>query len=272
MLSYVNPLKAALRDGQKVLGTMIYHGSWAGIAELFATDGYQFVVLETEHSATDVNALDDLIRASLAQGIVPIVRPGQADYRLVAHAMDLGAMGVMVPRVNTVDQVRLVVDAVKYPPLGHRGCGGYRFDLASAPIAEQIRSLNAHTLVIIQVETVIALGNLNAMLDVAGVDAVVVGPLDLSISLEVPGEWHHERFVDAVQSVIDICRQHSVSAGIHTDDPERIRFWAERGMQVLMCSSDFGMLAHRSSEVVAELGQVSGLDLQPGGRRQETHA
>ncbi len=271
MAPYDNPVKAALQEGQKVLGTMIYHGAWAGIIDLFAADGYQFVVLETEHSATDTKALDDLIRASLAQGIVPIVRPGQAEYRLIAHPMDLGAMGVMVPRVNTVEQVERVVKAVKYPPLGQRGAGGYRLDLANEPIAEQIQRLNAETLVIIQVETTAALDNLDAMLDVAGVDVVVVGPLDLSISLGIPGEWDNERFVDAVQRVVEICQQRGVGAGIHTPTPEMLRFWAERGMQFLMCSSDFGMLAHRSAELVAELSQVPDLNLQPQRRLQETH-
>lgn len=262
-----NPVKASLRDGHKVLGTMIYHGTWAGIVELFALDGYQFLILETEHSATDPKALDDLIRASLAHGILPIVRPGQADYRLIAHAMDLGAMGVMAPRVDTVDQVELVVDAVKYPPLGQRGCGGYRLDLANEPIAEQLQRLNAETLVIIQVETTTALDNLDAMLEVAGVDVVVVGPLDLSVSLGVPGDWDDERFIDGVQHVIDVCRQHGVSPGIHTPHTEMLRFWAERGMQLLICSSDFGMLAHRSAELSAELGQLPGLNLRPKRHR-----
>ena len=143
MTPYDNPVKAALRDGQKVLGTMIYHGAWAGIIDLFAADGYQFVVIETEHSATEANALDNLIRASVAQGIVPLVRPGQAAYRLIAHPMDLGAMGVMVPRVNSVEQVKQILDAVKYPPLGQRGCpprGGPRRQAALRGALRQART------------------------------------------------------------------------------------------------------------------------------------
>jgi 2-keto-3-deoxy-L-rhamnonate aldolase RhmA len=248
-----NPVKRALQAGRRVFGTMVYHGAWTGVVDVLARDGYQFVVIETEHSATGSQAIDALVRSALASGIVPIVRPGQADYRLIAHAMDLGALGVMVPRVNTVEQARLVVDAVKYPPLGQRGCGGYRFDLRAEPIATQIERLNEATLVLVQVETRQALANLEGILQVPGVDGVVIGPLDLSISLGVPAQFQDPSLEAALLRVVDTCRQHGAAAGIHLGDPAALSTWAERGMQFLMCSSDFGMLAQRSAEMAGSL-------------------
>lgn len=252
-LAINNPVKQALRSGQRVVGTMIYHGGWTGVVDVLARDGYQFVVIETEHSATDSRAIDELVRTALASAVVPIVRPGQADYRLIAHAMDLGAMGVMVPRVDTVAQARLVVDSVKYPPIGQRGCGGYRFDLRPMSVAEQIRALNEETLVILQAETTTAIENLEAMLQVPGVDVIVIGPLDLSISLGVPAQFDHPVFVDTVQRVVDTCARYGVASGMHLGDPELTAVWAERGMRFLMCSADTAMLARGSAQIMARL-------------------
>jgi len=170
--------------------------------------------------------------------------------------LDTGMMGVMVPRVETAEQARHAVSCAKYPPLGSRGFGGRGplTDYEDVPLAQTLHWINENTLVIVQVESGIAIDNLEEIARVPGVDVALIGPNDLSISLGIPGEYRHPVFLEAVDRVFGICLRNGVSPAMHTGDLQAVKAMREKGARFLIYSNETRMLLGAAKAAVRELG------------------
>jgi len=246
----INTVKRALKQGQLQIGCSFAQLRSPEVATILGKAGFDWTFLDSEHGGFDLETLQDLCRASVAAGMMPIVRVADIQYALIARALDCGAMGVLLPRVESAEVLARAVSWAYFPPAGIRGYGlappnvGYE----PAGIAEIIAHRNANTMVVLQIETRLALERRDELLAVPGIDAVMVGPADLSISLGIPGEFEHPTLIGAVESIRDSCLKHGVVPGIHMRSLALAKFWKERGMRFLSTGSETGFLFEKASE------------------------
>jgi len=239
-----NKVKRALKQGKAVYGIMAVEFRSPVISQIFAAAGFDFMFIDMEHGAFDTKTMSDMIRAARLAGIVPIVRVSDCQYHLLSRPLDAGAQGVMVPRVETREQVENIVKWVKYPPVGVRGCGvstGHS-DYERVVVRDFIKHANRENLTIIQIESKTAIENIEELVSVEGVDVACMGPNDLSISLGVPGEIDSPIMVEAMDRVVAACKKFGKAAGTHVGSLELLMKWRERGMRLLAWSSDIGVL------------------------------
>jgi 2-keto-3-deoxy-L-rhamnonate aldolase RhmA len=246
-----NPVKRKLEAGGRALGTLAGEMRSPHVAAIFCAAGFDFFIIDSEHGSYDLETIADVVLLAKAKGIVPLVRVPDAEYHLLARSLDTGAMGLMVPRVETREQVERIIQSAKYPPWGRRGCAmrGAITDYESAPVAETMERVNRQTLIIVQIESRTAVENLDDMLSVEGVDVALIGPNDLSISYGVPGQYEHPDFEGAAMEVIEASNRHGVAPGIHFQDAEPVERWIGRGMRAVTIGGDarFLMAAARAT-------------------------
>jgi len=250
-----NTVKLALAEGKLQLGTGFGQLRSQEIATILAAAGFHWAFLDTEHGGFDLETVQDICRLAVMVGLSPIVRVADLQYSLIARALDCGAQGVIFPRVESPELLQKAISWTKFPPLGIRGygLGPVNVDYEKADFPQVIEHMNANTMVVMQIETRRALDMREDLLAVPGVDAVMVGPADLSISLGVPGEFQHPKMVQAMEAIRDTCIRRGIAPGTQTRTPALARFWKERGMRFLGCSNDIGMLFERASELVAQI-------------------
>lgn len=251
----INHVKHALAAGEVQLGTGFAQLRSEDVVRILAAAGFQWAFLDAEHGGFGIETLQDLCRFASTCGLAPIVRVADLQYALVARALDCGAQGVIFPRVESPELLAKAVSWARFPPLGIRGFGltGLHADFEPVTIAQMVDHINANTMVVLQIETRTAVERANELLSVGGLDAVMIGPVDLSISLGVAGEFDHPRMVEAIERVREACNRHGVAPGIQTRNLALARFWKERGMRFLGCSNETAMLYERAKSVVEEL-------------------
>lgn len=213
-------IKARLKEG----GVSV--GSWMSmahpsIAEILAGAGYDWVVVETEHTAIDNSEVLRLIMAIERGGAIPLVRLAWNDPIQCKAVLDSGAAGVIVPMINTRADAELAVRSAKYPPMGFRGVGLARAQGYGERFAEYVAHANDATLVIVQIEHYEAVANIDAILEVPGIDGTFIGPYDLSMSLGLPGQLDHPDVVAAKERVLAATLARGLTAGIHLVHPDR---------------------------------------------------
>jgi 4-hydroxy-2-oxoheptanedioate aldolase len=188
-----NQIKAKLVRGEPALGVSIMFAS-PQLVEIVGRLGFDWVLLDCEHGTISVESLELMTMAAEATGITAIARPRTSSPDAILEVLERGVMGVQVPHVNTAEQARAIVEAVKYHPLGRRGLAartrpaGYGIEIS---LDDHARRSNEETLICVQIEEKEALDNLEDILDVQGVDVFFLGPSDLSQSLGHPGRADH---------------------------------------------------------------------------------
>ncbi|MBI3682928.1 MAG: aldolase [Acidobacteria bacterium] len=250
-----NPVKKALKEGKVQLGAAYGLLRSPDIGRILAAAGFHWAFIDAEHGSYGLETVADVCRASVLAGLMPIVRVADLQYDLVARALDNGGMGVLFPRVESPELLEKAVSWTRYPPLGVRGFGltPLQVDYAKATIADIIAHMNEHIMVALQIETRRAFEMRDELLSIRGIDAVMVGPVDFSISLGVPGDFMHEKMVTAMEAIRDSCVKHGIAPGTQTRNLQLAKFWRERGMRFLGCSSEAGMLFERASEITSAL-------------------
>jgi len=225
-----NSTKAKLKQQEVVIGSLLYMPS-AKLAEFVGLCGFDFVVIDQEHGPIAIECAEEMVRACELAGTTPLLRVGSLDSHAILQALDIGAMGVHIPSVNTADQARESVSLCKYAPLGHRGLAGVRaaeYGLRGS-LSDYCRQANDETMVIIHIEEMEAIHNLDALLAVEGVDVYYLGPTDLSNSIGRPGAKDAElsRIVDnALRKIVKAGK----TAGIITNDLEAAKQYLDMGV------------------------------------------
>lgn len=247
------------------------HGMWicSGsplIAEICAGAGLDWLLIDSEHSPNGLESLQAQLQAVAASATPAMVRVAAGDTVLIKQTLDLGAQNILVPMVDTAEQARAAVSAMRYPPLGVRGVGSA---LARASRWNRVEDYlaRAHELVslFVQVETAEAVRNIDAIAAVDGVDGVFLGPSDLAASLGHLGQQNHPEVIAAVEHGIRRTRAAGKPAGVNAFDPEIARRYREAGATFILVGADVALLA-RSTEALAALHHVpaeSGRDIRP---------
>jgi 2-dehydro-3-deoxyglucarate aldolase/4-hydroxy-2-oxoheptanedioate aldolase len=250
-----NLVKQALAEGRMQLGCGYGQLRSPEIPRMLMSAGFQWAFVDTEHGGFDLETVQDICRVSNLVGFVPIVRVTDLQYPMVSRALDCGAKGIIFPRVESPEMLEKAVSWTKFPPVGIRGYGLTTMQTNYEPLSipEAIDHLNANTLVAFQIETKRALDAREELLSVPGIDAVMIGPADLSISLGVPGEFQHPKMVEAMEAIRDTCVRHKVAPGTQTRTVTMAKFWRDRGMLFLGCNNEAGMLLERATEIAKEL-------------------
>jgi 2-dehydro-3-deoxyglucarate aldolase/4-hydroxy-2-oxoheptanedioate aldolase len=250
----INRAKAALKQNKAVSGPIVGEARSNSFVKQMALAGHDFLWFDMEHAMLNWETVFNLTQMALVTGITPLIRVTDLQYALVARALDAGALGVVIPRVETREQVEEAVSYVKYPPLGRRGAGGEaRYGYVPTSIPDAVKQINQETMVVVQIESMLGVENLDEMCQVPGVDVVCVGPQDLSISLGIPGERQNPLFISTIQQVIETCQRRGVASGMVERKAEDFRLWFDLGVRFLACNTDGNMLFQAASADVATL-------------------
>ncbi len=251
----VNHVKRALKEGKVQYGTNFGQFRSQDVLRILAQAGFHWAFVDCEHGGFDLETVQDLCRIAPTYNFAPILRVADLQYSLVARYLDVGAQGIIFPRVESPELLERAVSWCKFPPVGIRGFGlnAFHFDHQALSMPEMIDNLNEHTMVVLQIETKKALDAREELLSVPGIDAVMIGPADLSISLGVPGEFQSPLVVDAMEAIKESCNKRGIAPGTQTRTLKMAHFWQDRGMRFLGCSSDTGMLYDRAKELITDL-------------------
>lgn len=249
-------LKQKMTENRAVIGSWINSASPI-VAELMATVGFDFLTVDVEHSAVDLvqaQALFQAMRSGNPQ-CAPLVRLAGNNYSETKRFLDAGAAGVIAPFINTAEQAHELIRAVKYPPLGMRGVGFCRANNYGLQLQQAVATANDDTFVCVQIEHVEAVGNIDEILTVPGVDAAIIGPYDLSASMGLTAQFDHPDVISAIDSIGEACKRHQVIAGIHVVQPEAeeaVRRFKE-GYRFIAYSLDITMLMNTCVLGLAEI-------------------
>jgi 2-keto-3-deoxy-L-rhamnonate aldolase RhmA len=215
-----NKLKRELAAGKCCIGAMITVNSPI-VAELFSRVGFDWLWFEMEHSALGVEAVQTMLMATNGAEISTIVRVPWNDPTIIKRVIDTGPDGILIPLVNTRAEAESAVQAMKYPPVGKRGAGLARAQGYGLTSAEYMRSANDEVLTMLMIEHIQAVENIDEILKVEGVDAIMIGSLDLSGSLGLLGQTSHPDVEAAIQKVLRACQRVNISCGILALDAEQ---------------------------------------------------
>ena len=215
-------LKDKIKNKTLTLGSWLSLGH-SSIAEIFAKAELDWLVIDLEHSVINISEAADLIRVIDLCGVAPLVRLTSNDPDQIKRMMDAGAHGIIVPMVKTVNEAINAVAATRYEPKGNRGVGLARAQGYGANFQEYLNWQNESVTIIVQIEHVDALKNVNDILDVDGVDGLIIGPYDLSASMGIPGQFDNKEFIEALDYIKKCAQQKNSIIGTHIVEPEHLR-------------------------------------------------
>ena len=248
-------LKAMAGTRVAKLGHFIVEFATPGIGHILKSAGCDFVLFDLEHSGFGFETVKSAVRYFDAAQLPAIVRVPSREYHHIARAMDMGAEGVMLPMVGNAEEVRRIVDSVKYHPAGKRGVAlqvahdRYR----PGAVADKLTAANERTTLFCQVETVEGVENAEAMAAIDGVDCLWVGHFDLSVSLGVPGEFDHPKFKAAIEKTVAAARTHNKALGRLVPTVEQgVEFYAQ-GFDFICYSGDVWVLHNALAEAIGKL-------------------
>lgn len=245
----VNPVRQALINRKPTIGSWIQIGHEAS-AEILADIGFDWIAVDCEHTDIDIDTLSRLLRGMYGRRAVPIVRVKSNDTLAIRQALDLGAMGVIVPLINNAEEAQRSVAAAKYPPEGIRGYCYARMNNYGEDFEDYAESANDNISVVAMIETKEGIKNIKEILDIKGLDGVFIGPYDLSGSYGVPGQTTHPLVVEARQKVLSACEETGKSAGLHVVRPslETISTSMEEGFTFIALGVDVVFLKEAAKE------------------------
>lgn len=257
-------IRQALHSGQLVYATAVTAPS-PRFPELMRRAGVDFVFIDTEHIPLGREVLSWMCHAYASLGIPPVVRVPLPDPYEATKVLDGGASGVIGPYVETPEQARALAGAARWRPLKGRRLQDALFDpgVLEAELRDYLTARNQDTILILNIESVPAMEHLDEILAVPGIDAVLIGPHDLSCSLGIPEQYRHPRFDEAVRTIFRTARANNVGAGIHFWEgiQEEIT-WAKAGANLIMHSSDLAFVGQQIERdlkaIRAELGDARG--------------
>ena len=237
---------------QKIINKKITIGSWitlgnVGIAEILANAGFDWLVVDLEHTTISLEQAGEIIRTIELSGVPSLVRLTSNDENQIKRVMDAGAQGIVVPMVKNTKDAASAVAATRYPPLGNRGVGLARAQQYGASFKEYLAwqaDINSGPIVVVQIEHIDAVDNLKEILSVSGVDAFIIGPYDLSCSMGIPGEFENPKFIKTMERIVKISGELNAVSGLHVVEPdkEKLNKAIEVGHKFIAYSVDIRML------------------------------
>lgn len=235
-----NWVKRKLLEGQTVVGTMMCEFATTGIPRIAAEAGAEFAVYDLEVTGWTMETIRILMASSRPEKMVPLVRIPVIEDHFISRALDLGAMGLAIPQVETEEEARAAVAWAKYPPDGRRNvCFGIaQDDYGGGDIVEKMAAFNRESLLVAHIESVQGLDNADRIAAVDGIDVIWIGQYDLTASLGIPGQFQNPVFLRAADRVLDACARHGKAAGFGSLDLEELAAAPGKGYRFLVYVAD----------------------------------
>lgn len=224
-------------------------GSWIQIpsnsnAEILGDAGYDWIAIDMEHGSISTSQLPDLFRSLELNNTLPLVRLAQAELKDAKYALDAGAGGIIIPMVESAQQLKKIISQSCWPPEGERGVGFSRANLFGKHFDPNDK-VSLNPLIIAQIENINAVDQIEKILKVKGLDAIIIGPYDLSASMGITGKFSSKKFKDCLKKILNSCKKYNIPSGVHVIQPdskeltERIK----EGYQFIAYSIDALMLS-----------------------------
>jgi len=246
-----NAALAKWRAGQQTIGGWLSLSNTHS-AEALSRIGFDWLCVDMQHGLLDYGDLRHMLPAISGSDTTPIVRVSGNDPREIMKALDAGAYGVIVPLVNTREEAAAAISACRYPPLGRRGAafGFAQCDYQGGDIGQKIRNYHDRTLVVAQIETERGLAEVEEIAAVDGIDVLWVGHFDLSNFMGIPAQFDNPTFLQAMQRVADVAKQHGKAAGFMATDPAWVDRVKAMGYTMLAVGTDVSLLAEATKRLV----------------------
>ncbi len=212
-------LKKKLSNGELTIGSWITLPHPA-IPEIMCNAGFDWIVVDLEHSSISIREAEDLIRIINLSDSTPLVRLTSNDSNQIKRVMDSGSQGIVVPNTISIEDVELSYSSLHYPPLGTRGVGLARAQGYGPGFQAYLEWQEKGPILVVQIESVSALDNLDRIFSSGLVDAFIIGPFDLSASMGLPGQFEHPDFLETLDSITNTARKHNIPSGIHIVEPD----------------------------------------------------
>jgi 2-keto-3-deoxy-L-rhamnonate aldolase RhmA len=234
-----NKMRNSLLKNELTVGTWIQIGHPA-VVEILAHMGYDWICVDLEHGSIDIETLTDLFRAIEANDVVPIARLPLNDPIWIRRSLDAGAMGLIIPMVNSAQEIEATIRSAKYPPQGERGYGYSRANWYGMDFEDYIATANETIAIIAQIEHKDGIENIDSILQVPDLDGVFIGPLDLSGSYGKVGQLACPEMQEALQRYLESCKKYNKCAGIHIVRPDEnsIRDAIDQGYKLITLGVD----------------------------------
>lgn len=259
MVQLENPALARMEAGELSLGVGLRHARTVDIAKIMNLCGFDWLFIDLEHSPMTLDTAAQISMAALDSGVAPIIRIPIGDFSVGTRLLDAGALGIVHPHVENADEARKVVDAMCYPPLGHRGVSGAiaQFGYRPVNLGEAVVELNRKTLICVMLETPEAVAQADEIAAVDGIDIVMIGTNDLAMALGHPQEFGHPEVVGAYETVAAACKRHGKwlgSGGVY--DIDLVRRYVGMGVRFLLAAGDSGLMITAGRERVGSLREI----------------
>ena len=251
----MNTMKQKLQAGETVFGQMILELFTPGVALMLDNAGLDFVIYDMEHGRCGYELLSEMVTSCRGTRLTPIARVPDLYAQPMARLLDIGAQGVMIPRLETAAQMQDAVAQLKYPPCGRRGVAlGLAHDNFRPRGASYFPEANDRTVVIAIIETPKALEDLDAIVSTPGLDVAWMGHYDLTVALGIPAQFDHPVFLNAMDSLVASCRKHGVAAGFLPATAAEKAHWLAKGFRAISLGTDVGVY----SRAITEFRQAAG--------------
>lgn len=248
-----NRVKRKLQAGETVVGCFANFPSVEAV-EICGYAGFDFVMIDAEHGTITTESAYHMVLAAEASGTVPLIRvPVNAQDVILRH-MDIGAAGVMVPQVNSVEEAQRVVQSVKYHPHGQRGLASVRASGFGIPqsLPNYVKAANDETMVIVQLENISTVERVTDILQVPGIDVLFVGPSDLAHSMGYPGEREHPEVLRVIEQICEMCAGSDVALGTIAANATEVNRLIDQGFRMIAPNAA-GLLAAASRQLLADV-------------------
>ena len=253
-----NKLREKMLSGEKTIGSFFELGSGSAM-ECLALSGLDYVIIDTEHGPYDPLSALEFIRVARLYGVTPLARVPEISRPAILKLLDAGAMGLVIPDVNSVDEVRNIVRWGKYPPLGNRGVAptaGTDFwmkDYATQGLEHYFEVCNRETMLFPQCETVGCLEHIEEIVAIDGVDGIFIGPFDLSTAMGIPGQFEKAEFQSALRHIQKVCAAAGKPSIIYAASEKAVKDGFAIGFDSVTYNMDVNILINAYKEALKRL-------------------
>ena len=251
MLSF----KEKLINKQTIVGTMLSEISTPNIVRILGSVGFEYIIIDCEHGYFDYSQVANIVALCNGIGLPVIIRIPTISRECITKYMDMGTNGILVPMTNTCEDVKNVVKWTKYSPQGTRGISTTRahsnYNVQS--LSNYMEKANKDTIILVQIETKEAVKNINEIVNVHGIDGVIIGPNDMAGDYGTPGNFNTVEMQQSIKRVIEAAEKANKPSGIITSNISFIGQCMENGMTIFSCNSEVGMIIKAGKEIIMEL-------------------
>ncbi len=252
-MEILRQFKNKLKEGRPVYGPFMITTDPAFI-EIAGHSGFDFVVIDMEHGPVGFTDLQNLIRAALLAGILPLVRTPDFKETSITKSLDTGALGILIPQVSSAEIAKQCINSARFFPKGTRGLSPFvRAARYSSMPVEEYLTIGNESLMIIQIEGKEAILDIDNILNIEGIDIIFIGPYDLSQSLGVPGQVNHLLVIEAMEYIVKQAHSKGICVGTFTDTISAVEMWKKAGVQFISYSGDVSIFTNACSQLVKEL-------------------